>query len=206
MSTKELLEQLYSMRVIPLIGQIDGESVDTIKKSMFSLTMKSDEQIILFIDSSGGEVHTGFSLIDTMLMLRVPIIGVVAGACHSMAVPVLQACTKRFATKHSTFILHPLSSTRKYRYDDDFQRVTEDTGRISATLHQQYVQFVAKRSKKSEDDIDRICKQGDRFGGFLFTDDALEWGLIDEILPSEFTLFKFKEVNKRQIQLSPFEL
>ncbi len=189
-----LINQLQELRVATLVTSIDDESVENLKGTLTALALRSDEPIVLIIDSPGGSVLHGFSLTDYIMMLGVPVVGIVTGFCASMAVPVLQACAHRWVTEHSVLFLHALSTQKKMRYDDDYRNIVQDNERIGTSMHDQYVEFVARRAKKPRKEIDRICKQGDRYGGMLFPKEALEWGLIDKILPAgEFKLFTHTE-------------
>ena len=190
MGNNPILEQLADMRIVTL-GEIEPKSVANTKREIMEQTLRSPDPILLLIDSPGGHVDAGWSLIDFMMMLEVSIVGLVNGMCASMAVKVLQACTHRWMTRHSHLFLHALKSSLRYSFDDDLNNVVKDDNRISEVLFNNGLDFLCKRAKKSREEIEKRMKLGDKFGGMLFPDEALEWGLIDKIVdPGEFKLIR----------------
>jgi len=101
------------------------------------------------------------------------IASIVIGDCMSAAVNVLQACTKRISTPHSWFLVHPLSSQRAHSFDEDFPRRKEEWERIMRTMHDQICKILARRTKRSIEEIDRMIKEGDRFLRVLSAQEAL---------------------------------
>ena len=108
MDKNEFNAKLASQRIVLLSQEITLKQVDTAKYWLTVLNLESPEPIKLIIDSDGGLAEPSLWIYDAIKLSRAPVIGIVSGRCKSMAVIVLQACTKRFSTPHSCFFLHPI--------------------------------------------------------------------------------------------------
>ena len=62
--------------------------------------------IKLYIHSGGGDVFSGFALIDVMKASKTPVHTVNFGYAYSMAFLIAMAGDKRFSSEHGTFMLH----------------------------------------------------------------------------------------------------
>lgn len=62
--------------------------------------------IILYINSPGGDLVSGYSLIDAILLSKTPVYTVNIGECASMAFLVFIAGDFRFTMPHSQFLMH----------------------------------------------------------------------------------------------------
>lgn len=62
----------------------------------------------IFFDSGGGSVYTGLALASVIRLRGLKVDGVVAGECSSAALLPFAACERRFVTKHSTMLFHPI--------------------------------------------------------------------------------------------------
>lgn len=196
MFPKELRCRLAKLRITSLAGVINSESIDAIREDLLGFALESDRPVKLLIDSPGGFAAEGLSLFDFILMLNIPILGIVHGRCMSVAVNVLQACTKRFATPHSWFLIHAISSNKKYVFDSDYGKEIEDQERILNVIHEQMSNILVKRTGKPKEEIDGLLKRGEKYGGKLCVDDAISMGLIDRVLTKdEMKLFRYTDKN-----------
>lgn len=62
----------------------------------------------IFFDSCGGSAYVGLALASLIRLRGLKADGVVAGECSSAALMPFAACTRRFVTKHSTLLFHPI--------------------------------------------------------------------------------------------------
>ena len=62
--------------------------------------------IFLFLLSPGGEVSSGFSIIDAIELSETPVYVVNVGECSSMAFLIFLAGHKRFSFPNATFLMH----------------------------------------------------------------------------------------------------
>ena len=63
---------------------------------------------IIFFDSCGGSAYVGLALASLIRLRGLKADAVVAGECSSAAIMPFAACQRRFVTKHSTLLFHPI--------------------------------------------------------------------------------------------------
>jgi ATP-dependent Clp protease, protease subunit len=63
---------------------------------------------IIFFDSCGGSAYVGLALASLIRLRGLKADGVVAGECSSAALMPFAACRRRFVTKNSTMLFHPI--------------------------------------------------------------------------------------------------
>ena len=94
-------------------SEIDDAVIDTIVFHIMNynredkgIDAKDRKPIILYINSPGGSVYSGYALISTMQCSKTPIYTVNQGMCASMAFLIFLAGSKRFSMCNSTFLMH----------------------------------------------------------------------------------------------------
>jgi ATP-dependent protease ClpP protease subunit len=65
---------------------------------------------VLYIDSPGGSPYCAISLTSLILLRDLRATGIVTGECSSAALWPFAACRRRFVTRYSVFLFHPLKS------------------------------------------------------------------------------------------------
>jgi ATP-dependent Clp protease, protease subunit len=63
---------------------------------------------IIFFDSCGGSAYVGLALASLIRLRGLKADAVVAGECSSAALMPFAACHRRFVSKHSTLLFHPI--------------------------------------------------------------------------------------------------
>jgi len=97
---KESIQKMIDLkfleqRKIFLWVQVDDDSAkDIVSKLLYLETIKPGEKIIFFINSPGGVVTSGFSILDTMNLISSPISTVCMGLAASMGSILLSAGQK----------------------------------------------------------------------------------------------------------------
>ena len=129
--------------------------------------------IILYVSSKGGEVDSGFELIDVIMASKTPVFTVNLGYQYSMGFLIGLAGTKRFAMRNAKFLMHDGSnfvynSGAKAQDQMEFQRRVED--RIK--------QYILSRSKITSKEYDSKL----RVEWYLFADEAKDKGFCDYII------------------------
>lgn len=91
-----------------LVGEIADEMADTI---VYGLTYSDETSLRLFVDSDGGDMAAAFSIHDAIRRWEGETEAFALGqVCSSSILPYL-ACDRRFATMHTSFMVHePLHS------------------------------------------------------------------------------------------------
>jgi ATP-dependent protease ClpP protease subunit len=63
---------------------------------------------VIFFDSCGGSAYAGLALASLIRLRGLDVDGVVAGECSSAALMPFAACRRRYVTRHSTLLFHPI--------------------------------------------------------------------------------------------------
>ena len=106
------IEDEYN-RVLLLNRDIDDDIIHTLVYSILRYNrMDKDvpenerKPIFLYLNSLGGNVPPGLSLVDSIKLSKTPVYTVNLGVCYSMALYVFMAGHKRFSLPHSEYLLH----------------------------------------------------------------------------------------------------
>lgn len=123
-SNRKATKTLGSCRVIHLHGDIDEKSGREIINRLINLDKKSDKDILLTIDSAGGDVDVLVSIYQIIRLLRCEV-ATLALANANSAAGVLLACGKpgkRMVMPESVVMLHDMSS----ELSSDYHKVLEN--------------------------------------------------------------------------------
>ena len=131
-------------------SEIDDEVIDTIVFHIMNynredkgIDVKDRKPIILYINSPGGSVYSGYALISAMQCSKTPIYTVNQGMCASMAFLIFLAGNKRFSMCNSTFLMHDGSNGIGFESASKLRdRIEYETGQ----LEQHTKQFVLSRT------------------------------------------------------------
>jgi ATP-dependent Clp endopeptidase proteolytic subunit ClpP len=130
------------------------------------------EPIIVYINSSGGEVFSGISAMDTILSCKSPVYTVIDGCAASAATFISVVGTKRYITPHSYALIHQLSSGCWGQYE----KIKEEVSNLDMFM-EAIKEVYIKNTKISGEKISEILKKDIYFNA----NKCLELGLVDEI-------------------------
>lgn len=106
----DINQLLLHSRQLFLMGEVNEKRVNPLIAQIMALQLISDDPIVLWINSPGGYLTYGFSLIDTMRLSKVPIYTVIKGQACSMAGLISIAGHKRYMTENSIWMAHDIHS------------------------------------------------------------------------------------------------
>ncbi len=178
----ESVDNFIRSRNIPLVGEVNGQMALNTMMMLLQMNEESREKpITLYIDSGGGSVPAGWTIIDTMNAISAPVDTICYGTAASMAAIILAAGRKRYALPHSLIMIHQpsLVTAEESVRQEDFQVLAD---RIKST-REGAERFLAERSNGKADQarFHEAC----RLDTYLSPEEALELGIIDEILGGE---------------------
>ena len=133
------------------------------------------EPIKIYIDSYGGYVYQCFGLLSVMERSETPIHTIVTGCAMSCGFMMLICGHKRFAHRLSTPLYHQVSS-QAWGTVKELEESVEETKRLQKML-ENIVKEKTHISKKRLREILDTKKDW-----FMSSDEALELGVVDEIL------------------------
>lgn len=129
--------------------------------------------IKLRINSYGGSLLDGFSIVDRIRTLRVPVHTYIDGGAASAATLISIVGSKRFIGRHSWMLIHQLSAM----YVGNFQQL-DDEHSNSKRLMEVIKSIYKKYTKIPLKNLDGILKHDIWFDA----EECLKFGLVDEIL------------------------
>lgn len=102
-------KELFDARVILISAPVDAKLAHMINSKLLAMERANDSKpIYMFINSPGGEVHSGFSIFDTTRFIKPDVVTVVSGLAASMG-SIIALCAKkehRFAFPNAKFLIH----------------------------------------------------------------------------------------------------
>ena len=146
-----------------------------IKSMLYLQSIKRDQDIHLYINCPGGDVDDTLAIYDTMRFLNCEIATYCVGGAASGAALILAAGTKgkRYALPHAKIMIHqPWGYIGGQATDMRIQ--AEEILRVKNTM----TAILAKHTGKTTEQIARDTER-DRY---MSSQEAMEYGLIDEIL------------------------
>ncbi len=174
----DIYSRLLKDRIIFLGSPIVDDVANVITAQLLFLESEDPERDIYFyINSPGGSITSGLAIYDTMQYIKPKISTVCLGQAASMGAILLAAGAKgkRFALPHSRIMIHqPLGGFQGAAADVDIQ--AREMLRMREELNEILMKHTGQTLKKIEKDTDRDL--------FMSGKQALEYGLIDEVMES----------------------
>ena len=175
-ASMDVFSRLMMDRIIFLGVPIDDDVANIIQAQLLFLASNDDKSdISLYLNTPGGQVHSGLGIYDTMQIIQPDVATICTGMAASMGSVLLCAGApgKRSALKHSRVMIHqPLGGARGQASD-----ILIAAQEIEKTKKELYTII----SEHSGQPIEKIYADGDR-DFWMTSDEALEYGMIDEIL------------------------
>ena len=172
----DIYSRLLKDRIIFLGGEIDDDVANVIVAQMLFLEMEDpDADIQLYINSPGGVITSGMAIYDTMRYLKCEVSTLCIGMAASMGAFLLSAGAKgkRKALPHAEIMIHqPSGGARGQATDIEIQ--AEQILRVKKTMNQLLADHTGQPLRTIERDVER--------DHYMTADQALKYGLIDEII------------------------
>ena len=172
----DIYSLLLRERIVFLGTPIDDQVANLIVAQLLYLYREDpDKEIYLYINSPGGVISAGLAVYDTMKYVGTDIVTICLGVAASFATIILSSGTKgkRYALPHSTVHMHqPLGGARGQATDIEIH--AREILRLRGLLNRILADNTGQSAEKIGQDADRDF--------FLDANQALEYGLIDEVL------------------------
>ncbi|QJC38139.1 ATP-dependent Clp endopeptidase proteolytic subunit ClpP [Enterobacteriaceae endosymbiont of Donacia marginata] len=175
----DIYSRLLKERIIFLTGPIEDNMANLIVAQILFLdSQNSQKDIFIYINSPGGIITSGMSIYDTMQFVNSDISTLCIGQACSMAAFLLASGKKkkRFCLPNSRIMIHqPLGSYQGQVTDIEIH--TQEILRIKNSINKLMSLHTGKSISIIEKDTNR-----DRF---LSAQEAIEYGLVDNIITSK---------------------
>ena len=171
-----VFSRLMYDRIIYFSGEVNSDNCDIMIAQLLYLASADDERdIIMYINSPGGDVVAGLGVIDTMDFITPNVRTTCIGMCASMGAVLLSNGQKgkRSILKHGRVMIHSVSSAFK-GHTADVRIEMEQSERCQKDLYE----ILAKNTGKTYEEINTLCDRDNWFIG----QEAVELGIVDKVL------------------------
>ena len=172
----DIYSRLLKERIIFLGSDINEVVADVVMAQLIFLEYEdSDKDITIYVNSPGGYISAGLAIYDTIQFIKPDVSTICIGQASSMAAVLLAAGkkAKRYALPHSRIMLHqPIGGITGQAADVAIH--AKEIIRIKDTITEILIQHTGQKADIIRKDTDRNF--------FMNAQEALEYGIIDEIL------------------------
>ena len=171
--------KLFEDRIIFLGTPISDDISNAVMAQLLCLQqMDAERDIEIYINSPGGSFTALTAIYDTMRYIKPDVRTVCLGQAASAAAVILAAGTKgkRLALPNSRILIHQPATEGGYGQSSDIEIQAKEILRIRALMEQMLAEDTGKATDEVSRDIER--------DKYLTAEQALEYGLIDEVLTS----------------------
>jgi ATP-dependent Clp protease protease subunit len=172
----DLYSRLLKDRIVFLGTEIDpGVANVVIAQLLFLDSEDPKRDIMLYVNSPGGDVSAGLAIYDTMQHVHCDVATVCMGLAASMGSFLLAAGTrgKRYALPHARVMLHqPLAGFQGQATDIEIH--AREVLHARDTLNELLARHTGQPVERIKHDTER--------DNFMSAADAKDYGLIDEVL------------------------
>lgn len=172
----DIYSRLLKDRIVFLGGPINDDVANLVIAQLLFLEAEDpDKDIHLYINSPGGVVTAGMAIYDTMQYIKPDVSTICVGSAASMGAVLLTAGAKgkRYALPHARVMIHqPLGGVQGQASEIEIH------AREILRMREELNGLLASHSGQP---IDVIARDTDR-DNFMSTEDAVKYGLIDEVL------------------------
>jgi ATP-dependent Clp protease protease subunit len=172
----DVFSRLLKDRIIFLGDEIGDDLANVVVAQLLFLESEDpDKDVMMYVNSPGGDVSAGLAIYDTMQALRCPVATYCVGQAASMASLLLAAGAKgkRHALPHARVMIHqPLSGFRGQASDIAIH--AREILKAREILNGMYARHTGQPVDKIQHDTER--------DNFMSAEEARSYGLIDQIL------------------------
>ena len=171
----DIFSRLMRDRILWVAGPVNDYMSTIVQAQLMFLDSVDGQDITMHIDSPGGSVKSGLSMVDVMDYINADIRTVNTGMAASMGSVLLGAGAKgkRSSLKHSTTMLHQSSGGIRGNIKDAEIDMIE-WKKINDTLFELLGSFCNKLPEDIKKDSSRDL--------WLSAQESLDYGIIDEII------------------------
>jgi ATP-dependent Clp protease protease subunit len=174
----DIFSRLMRDRLLWVAGEVDDRMSTVVQAQLMFLDSSDKTDITMHIDSPGGSVKSGLSMVDVMQYIACDIKTVNTGMAASMGSVLLGAGTKgkRSSLKYSKTMLHQSSGGTGGNIQDARINMIE-WEKVNKILFDLLGEFCGKTTEQVMNDAQRDL--------WLDAEEALQYGIIDEIVKTK---------------------
>jgi len=172
----DIYSRLLKERVVFLVGPVNDVTANLIVAQLLFLESENpDKDISFYINSPGGVVSAGMAIYDTMQFIKPNVSTLCVGQAASMGAFLLAAGEKgkRYTLPNSRVMIHqPLGGFQGQASDIEIH--AKEILSLKARLNELLARHTGQPVEQVQQDTDR--------DNFLSAQEAVEYGLVDEVL------------------------
>jgi len=172
----DLFSRLLKDRIVFLGTEIDDDIANVVIAQLLFLESEDpDKDVMIYVNSPGGDVSAGLGIYDTMQALRCPVATFCVGQAASMASLLLAAGAKgkRSALPHARVMIHqPLAGMRGQATDIEIH--AREILKARDTLNEIYARHTGQSAERIKRDTER--------DNFMSAEEARDYGIVDQVL------------------------
>jgi ATP-dependent Clp protease protease subunit len=172
--------RLFEQRTILLRGSLDEGVANQAAAELMTLDATGDSRITVYLDLAGGTLDAAFALVDVVDLVGVPVHAMCVGRADGPAAAVLAVASRRAGTPHSRFRLADPSSAMEGSALELSRWADHHLAQLGR-FHQRLALAVGRPVEEVAADCGA--------GIYLNADEALSYGLIDEIALPQGTVY-----------------
>ena len=173
----DIFSRLLEDRIIMVTGVIGSEMAVAVVAQLLFLESEGDSEILMYIDSPGGSVTAGMSIINTMNFVKPPISTVITGQGASMgSLLATSGCKgRRYMLPDARHMIHqPMGAYEGQATDAEIH--VKELVRWKTRLTEVYVKATGQSYEKLANDMERDF--------FMTAEESVAYGLADEVVTS----------------------
>lgn len=175
-SQLDIFSRLMYDRIIFLGTEVTAESCNIVNAQLLFLeSTDPGKDICMYLNTPGGEVYSGFGVIDTMNYISSDVSTICTGMAASMGAMLLVSGAegKRMCLPHARVMIHqPLGGTRGQASDIEIE------AKEILKLKNELYQVISDRSGQP---FDKVWGDADR-DFWMTAQEAKDYGMIDQIV------------------------
>lgn len=174
----DVFSRLMQERIIFLGMGIDDQIANIVSAQLLFLeSVDSNKDITIYINSPGGSIYAGNSIVDVMNFVKPSVSTVVTGIAASMAfvISTSGAKGKRFALKHARLMQHqPMTGVAPGTQASDIEITLNEINKLKKELYEIISENTGQPYEKIYADCDRDY--------WMTSAEAKEYGAIDKVI------------------------
>jgi ATP-dependent Clp protease protease subunit len=174
----DIFSRLMMDRIIWLAGPVNDRMSTVVQAQLMFLDNLEVKDVILHVDTPGGSVKSGLSIVDVMNYVSSDIVTVNTGMAASMGSILLGAGTKgkRFTLPNSRVMLHQVSTGAQGNIQDIRRSIAEGE-KYNTKLFNMLGEFTNKTPEQVLVDAERDF--------WLDGEEALAYGIVDGVITNK---------------------
>jgi ATP-dependent Clp protease, protease subunit len=180
--------RLFAERVVPLFGALTDTVASEVAAQIWTLDATGDEPVTLLLSCRGGSVRAALAVIDALDVVDVAVNATCLGAVEGPPVAILAGCARRRAAPSTRFFLRDEQAEIVGSY-----RTLELSAQALFDERRQLLERLAV-STKGRHSVGDLIADFER-GRPLGVDEAIAYGLIDEVTPDAERIVALARLN-----------